>query len=136
MVTLELFLPGTLDICFGGLSLPQPPTRESPSLLAYPLLRHRHLPLWDRLAGLFWRDRPQEKACHSPVTALWRVCRCFPDKSYVPSDVYSVQFDPQMNLWLDVDEFESIASHKDMVHLQSTATLLRDQFLEGFYPTI
>jgi len=41
-----------------------------------------------------------------------------------------------MNLWLDVDEFESIASHKDMVHLQSTATLLCDQFLEGFYTTI
>jgi tetratricopeptide (TPR) repeat protein len=44
-----------------------------------------------------------------------------------------VQFDPQADLWLDVDEFESHLFHDDMAHLQSAVALYRGHFLDGFY---
>lgn len=33
--------------------------------------------------------------------------------------ILSAQFDPQADLWLDVDEFESLASHEDVSNLQA-----------------
>ena len=132
MSTLRLYLLGTLDIRYDDQPLPKPPTLKSQSLLAY-LILHRHRPQpRDRLVGLFWGDRPERKARHSLATALWHIRRCLP-QDCILSDPHTVQFDPQTDLWLDVDEFESYASHDDVAHLQSAVTLYRGHFLDGFY---
>jgi oligopeptide transport system substrate-binding protein len=44
-----------------------------------------------------------------------------------------VQLDPQADLWLDVGEFEALASHQDLARLHSAVTLYRGALLEGFY---
>ena len=133
MSTLQLHFLGTLDIRYDNQPLRKPPTLKSQSLLAY-LTLHRHRPQSrDRLVGLFWGDRPERKARRSLSTALWHIRRCLPDAIPILSDPHTAQFDPQSDLWLDVDEFESQVSHDDAASLQSAVTLYRGDFLDGFY---
>ena len=125
MPTLRLYFLGTLDIRYDDQPLPKPATLKSQSLLAY-LILHRYQPQpRDRLVGLFWGDRPERKARRSLATALWHIRRCLPE-DYILSD-------PQADLWLDVDEFESRVSHDDVAGLQSAVALYRGHFLDGFY---
>jgi ABC-type oligopeptide transport system substrate-binding subunit/DNA-binding SARP family transcriptional activator len=129
----RLFLLGPLDIRHDGQQLPKPPTIKSQSLFAY-LALHRGRPQpRERLAALFWGDRPERKARRSLTTALWHIRRCLPDKDLLLSDVHAVQFDPQANLWLDVAEFESLLSRPELSTLRSAVALYRGDFLDGFY---
>ena len=133
MSILQLYFLGALDIRYDNQPLPKPPTLKSQSLLAY-LILHRHRPQpRDRLVGLFWGDRPERKARRSLSTALWHIRRCLPDEIPILSDPHTAQFDPQSDLWLDVDEFESHISHHDIGSLQSAVALYRGDFLDGFY---
>ena len=101
--TLQLYFLGALDIHWDDQSLPRPPTLKSQSLLAY-LILHRQQPQpRDRLVGTFWGDRPERKARSSLSTSLWHIRRCLPDEEIILSDPHSVQFDPQADLWLDVE---------------------------------
>jgi oligopeptide transport system substrate-binding protein len=130
--TLRLYFLGPLDIRYDDQPLPKPPTLKSQSLLAYLILHRQWSQPRDRLAGLFWGDRPERKARRSLTTALWHIRRCLP-QDYILSDPHTVQFDPQAELWLDVDEFESLVPHDDMARLQSAVALYRGHFLDGFY---
>ena len=133
MSTLRLYFLGTLDIHYGDQPLPKPPTLKSQSLLAY-LALHRHQPQpRERLVGLFWDDRPERKARSSLSTSLWHIRRCLPAEFHILSDLHTVQFDPQADLWLDIDEFESHLPQDDIASLQSAVTLYRGPFLDGFY---
>lgn len=131
--TLRVRLLGTLDIRVSDQQLSKPPTLKSQSLLAY-LIYHRHLPQSrERLADLFWADRPASRARHSLATALWHIRRCLPKEAYILSDTHTVQFDPQADLWLDVDRFESEIARNDVPHLESAVALYCGDFLAGFY---
>ncbi|HUW10315.1 MAG TPA: BTAD domain-containing putative transcriptional regulator, partial [Anaerolineae bacterium] len=55
------------------------------------------------------------------------------DDQFILSDLYTVQFDPRADLWLDVDEFRSLASLDNIASLQSAVELYRGDFLDGFY---
>jgi DNA-binding SARP family transcriptional activator len=102
-------------------------------LLAY-LVLHRDQPQpRERLAGMFWGERPERKARHSLATALWHIRRCLREETFILSDSHTAQFDPQSDLWLDVEEFEAQASRGDMASLQSAVALYRGDFLDGFY---
>jgi ABC-type oligopeptide transport system substrate-binding subunit/DNA-binding SARP family transcriptional activator len=132
---LQLFLLGSLDIRHNGQQLPKPPTLKSQSLFAYLALHRRRPQPRERLADLFWGDRPEHKARRSLTTALWHIRRCLlpSDKDVLLSDVHSVQFDPQADLWLDVAEFESLLARRELSCLQSAVALYRGDFMDGFY---
>jgi len=146
MSTLQLYFLGTLDIRYDDRLLPKPPTLKSQSLLAY-LILHRHRPQpRDRLIGLFWGDRPERKARHSLSTALWHIRRSLPYQELILSDPHTVQFDPQSDLWLDVEEFQVLSSSVsgypslkpetvklETKRLQRAVALYRGDFLDGFY---
>ena len=133
MSTLRLYFLGPLKIRCGERQLPKPATFKSQSLLAY-LILHRDQPQpRDRLATLFWGDRPERRARRSLSTALWHIRRCLPDDRRILSDLYTVQCDPRAALWLDVDEFRSLVSLDDIASLQSAVELWRGDFLDGFY---
>lgn len=133
MTSLQLYFLGPLEIRYGDRELLKPPTLKSQSLLAY-LALHRDQPQYrERLAEMFWGDRPERNARRSLTTALWHIRRAFPDPQYLLSDSQTVQFDPRTELWLDVDAFESHAAHDDLTHLQAAAALYRGDLLEGFY---
>jgi DNA-binding SARP family transcriptional activator/predicted ATPase len=131
--TLQFRLLGPLEISCGDRPLSKPPTLKSQSLLAY-LVLHRDRPQpRERLAEMFWGDRPERKARRSLATALWHIRRCLPDETLLLSDSYTAQFDPHTNIWLDVEAFESQATRDDMSSLRSAVECYRGEFLAGFY---
>ena len=146
MSTLRSYFLGTLDMRYDDQPLPKPPTLKSQSLLAY-LILHRHRPQpRDRLVGLFWGDRPERKARRSLSTALWHIRRCLPHEGLILSDPQAAQFDPQSDLWLDVEEFQVLSSsvsgspdlkpetvELETERLQRAVALYRGDFLDGFY---
>ena len=133
MPMLCLHFLGPLDIRCDDQQLPKPPTAKSQSLLAYLVLHRHQVQPRERLAGLFWGDRSDRKARRSLATALWHIRRCLPREGLILSVPHSVHFDPQADLWLDVDEFESLASHQDVSKLQAAVALYRGDLLDGFY---
>ncbi len=133
MPALRLFLLGSLDVQHDGQPLPKPPTLKSQSLFAY-LALHRQQPQpRERLADLFWGDRPARRARRSLTTALWHIRRCLPTEDWLLSDVHVAQFDPEADLWLDVAEFESLVARPELSSLQSAVALYRGDFMDGFY---
>jgi len=133
MPALRLYLLGWLDLRHDGQRLPRPPTSKSQSLLAY-LAIHRGQPQpRERLADLFWGDRPERRARRSLTTALWHIRRCLPDEQVLLADAHCAQFDPRADLWLDVAEFESLAARPALSSLQSAVDLYRGDFMDGFY---
>jgi ABC-type oligopeptide transport system substrate-binding subunit/DNA-binding SARP family transcriptional activator len=124
---------GGFELWYGQSPLPLPATLKSQSLLAY-LIAHRERPQpRDRLVDLFWGDRPERKARASLSTAVWHMRRCLPEDELILSDSHMLQFDPQAELWLDAEAFESLAAQGDMTDLQAAVDLYRGDFLEGFY---
>ena len=79
MTTLQLYYFGTLDIRCDNQLLGKPPTLKSQSLLAYLILHRQHPQPRERLANLFWGDRPESKARSSLSTSLWHIRRCLLD---------------------------------------------------------
>ncbi len=113
--------------------LPLPATIKARSLLAY-LIVHRNR-IWprERLADLFWGDRPDHKARRSLATALWHIRGCLPCQELILSDTQTVQFEPRTDLWLDTEVFASQATRDDLASLQAAIDIYRGDFLEGFY---
>jgi DNA-binding SARP family transcriptional activator len=133
MAALRLVLLGPLDIQYDGQQLAKPPTLKSQSLFAY-LALHRQRPQpRERLADLFWGDRPERKSRSSLSTTLWHLRRSLPNQGCLLSDARTVQFDPEFPLWLDVEEFEASAAHGDTSSLQAAVALYRGDFMEDFY---
>lgn len=130
---LRVHLLGNLELDFCEQKLPLPSTRKGQVLLAY-LILHREQPQpRDRLAELFWGDRPEEKARRSLSTAVWSIHHCLPEKNCLYSNPDTLQFDPQTHLWLDVAEFEALLSMGDFSNLQAALGLYRGDFLAGSY---
>lgn len=131
---LEFRLLGYFEILSGSQKLPKPATQKSQSLLAYLLLHRRAAPQKrDTLVSLFWGDRPETKARGSLSTALWHIHRCLPGGTFLLTDGETVQFNPQADICLDVDEFSSRLSTDDMTVLASGVDLYRGDLLDGFY---
>lgn len=133
MAPLQLYFLGPLGIRSGDRELLKPPTLKSQSLLAYLALHRDRSHSRGHLVGLFWGEQPEAKARRSLSTALWHIRRCLPDPSILLSDSNTVQFDPQSDLWLDVEAFDVQVSRHDPVSLQSAAALYRGDFLDGFF---
>ncbi|MGQ9492612.1 MAG: ABC transporter substrate-binding protein [Anaerolineae bacterium] len=133
MPTLQIRLLGRLALRWDSQSLLLPATRKAQSLLAY-LVMNRALPQSrDRLADLFWGEQPEHKARRSLATALWLIRRCLPAEGFLRTDADTVRFEPQGELWLDVDEYKSYICTNDFLSLQRGVALYRGDFLDGFY---
>ena len=133
MPILQVRFFGTIEISFAGEKLPLPATRKAQSLLAYLILNRGKSQPRNRLVELFWGDRPEEKARGSLSTALWHISHCLPEKKYILSDVTSVQFNPDLDLCLDSEQFIDLISHNDIIGLQSALALYKGDFMDGFY---
>jgi DNA-binding SARP family transcriptional activator len=126
-------LLGLLEISWDGRSLPKPATLKSQSLLAY-LIHDRKMPQpRNHLCNLHWVDFSTSKARGSLSTALWQIHRCLPAGEFILSDSETIQFNPEMDVWLDVDEFVSCVSSEDVDSMSSGIELYRGDFLNGFY---
>lgn len=135
MSALRVFLFGCLELFHGEEELPTPPTLKSQSLFAYLALHSQQPQPREKLAGLFWGDRPDYNARRSLTTALWQIRRCLPavDEDWLQGDGNHVQLNPNANLWLDITDFEKMAASKDISSLQSAVDIYRAPLLSGFY---
>jgi DNA-binding SARP family transcriptional activator/predicted ATPase len=113
-------------------SLLLPPTLKSQSLLAYLIAFRHQAHTRERLAESFWGDRPERRARRSLSTALWQIHHCLPHPDFVRSTATTLQFDPTLPLWLDVQAFEAQAAQPDLANLQAAIDLYRGDFLSGF----
>lgn len=73
-------------------------------------------------------DRPERKAHRSLMTTLWHIRRCLPDESYILSNAPTAQYDPQANVWLDKELFESLVSGEETGKFGSGRGIMQGQF--------
>ena len=137
-MTLGIHLLGQMELALGETPLPLPATARSRSLLAYLVTcRERPHPR-ERLADLFWPDRPRDKALRSLSTALWHIRRVLPPGDHILADAQTMRFNPHSDYWLDTAHFEEKV-HKytsiqtRLLELREAVELYRGDFLEGFY---
>ena len=105
------------------------PRRKVESLLAY-LVLHPQLHAREKLAALLWGDFPDAPALHSLRTSL-AVLRQRLGNDLLLVDRENVQLNPDVPLWVDLREFESLQSEPGM--LRSTVSLYRGDLLSDFY---
>ncbi|GMR09219.1 MAG: hypothetical protein BMS9Abin28_0037 [Anaerolineae bacterium] len=119
------------------------PSRPAQSLFAYlvlnPSVRHRR----ERLAGMFWPDSLESGARNNLRQALWLIRSSIEDEKhqYITSDRLHVGFDPEAEVWLDIEAlidrepnkldeaFRGALSEQAIGHPLLTIELLRE--LEG-----
>ena len=130
---LRIVMLGGFEFWWAEENRPLPATAKARSLLAYLITNRDRAWPREQLASLFWGDRPERNARQSLATALWDMRRCLPDEKLLAADTQSVQFDPQADLWLDTEVFESFVANDDPAALEAARELYRGDFLESYY---
>jgi DNA-binding SARP family transcriptional activator/tetratricopeptide (TPR) repeat protein len=140
MPTLRARVLGGLALAWEGRPLPSIPSSTARSLFAY-LAVHRDRPhTRDLLAGTFWPDLPDAVARRRLTQALWQIRRAFRPHAPLLAKGDTIQIDPDLPLWLDVQEFERLASDDNggtgapgAERLQRATELYRGELLAGYY---
>lgn len=150
MASLQVVLLGGFDLRLDGEALAPIPSRAGRSLFAY-LVVNRGVPHpRERLAAQFWPELPAARARRRLSHTLWQVQEAFtgldPDPPYLDVTPEALAFDPAVDYWLDVEEFESRVERfrpvrgssrrrraGDRKELQAAIELYRGEFLSGFY---
>jgi len=117
-------------------------SRKARALLGY-LAYNREDPLSrDHLASLLWSERTDESARRNLRQALYNVRSVLAssgDRRLFVADQTTIQIDPAIDCWVDVDEFRASARRglaaegNDPGQLVAAARLYRGDLLAGFY---
>lgn len=120
--------------------LPPMTGRAARSLFVYLVIHRRQPHTRDLLAGTFWPDLPDATARRRLTQALWQIRHAFDPHPILQVEGDTVQLDPEVPLWLDMEEFERQATAAetqepalDASRLQRAADLYRGELLAGFY---
>ncbi len=140
MPTLRVQLLGGLALFWDERPLPPISGAAARSLFAY-LAIHRDRPhTRDLLAGTFWPDLPDATARRRLTQALWQIRRALDPQPVLQAEGDTIQIDPDLPLWLDVEEFERQAAGAGTQEaalaagsLHRAADLYRGELLAGFY---
>jgi DNA-binding SARP family transcriptional activator/predicted ATPase len=150
--SLQIRLMGTLELTWNDAPLVVPSSLKVRSLLAYLILHHDHFIARIRLSGLFWPERPDDRARRALSQALWQIRSALgsaDDRLVTERD--TVTFEIRPGDWLDVEAFEekvskyasgkwqaddtssAHASSTHLLELSVAADLYRADFLENVY---
>jgi WD40 repeat protein/DNA-binding SARP family transcriptional activator len=135
---LQIRLLGQFDVRATGKRI-EIPSRAGQSLLAYLLLTAGTQQRRERLAGLLWPDTSDEKARHNLRTELWRIRKALgsrddADHDYLLSEDLTITFNPEAQLWLDVNQFQRPTSPDGSLDdLIGQLALYQGELLPGFY---
>jgi DNA-binding SARP family transcriptional activator len=149
MGTWCIHLLGGLALTCDGASLPPIPSTSARSLLAY-LLAYRDQPhTRDLLAGTFWPDLPDATARRRLSQALWQIRRALDPHAILLAEGGTVQINPNLPLWIDVEEFGKLGNWEigrlvgspnlpispltNLPDLGKAVELYRGDFLAGYY---
>ncbi|MFQ5923483.1 MAG: AAA family ATPase, partial [Anaerolineales bacterium] len=129
---LEVKLLGQFSLQREGKRL-EIPSRPAQSLFAYLVLnsgvQHRR----ERLAGMFWPDSLESSARNNLRQALWRIRSSIEDENhrYITSDRFHVGFDPEAEIWLDVDAL--LEELEENAPVDEWVAVYKGELLPGFY---
>lgn len=135
---LQIRLLGVLQISVDGNVLPPLPTQKAIGLLGYITLNTGKELSREYLAGLYWPDRPQSNARRSLHTALWQIRSLLKNADLEPEKLLTasgntVCWNPEIDYWLDVPEFEKSVNQASPGQLQNAVDLYRGSFLSNIY---
>lgn len=111
MSTLRIHLFGPLRVYHGQHCIQKFPTWKTQHLFCYLVLNRHQAHPRSHLASLFWGNTPEDQARKSLRTSLWRL-RSVLDSSSAPDpgvllvENDEIQLNPDLDYWLDVEEFE------------------------------
>lgn len=149
MTSLRIHLFGRLELYHGEHLLPGFATQKARSLFAFLAMNRGHLVPRDVLIGTFWPEQSAAAARKSLRSELWRI-RSALESVEAPADSYlriqhdDIGFDPSVDYWLDVEEFEQATrvldgAAEEMLDparaelLDRTVRLYRGDLLDGIY---
>lgn len=140
MPMLRVQLLGGLALSWDERPLPPISGTAARSLFAY-LVMHRDRPhTRDLLAGTFWPDLSDASARRRLTQALWQIRRALGPQPVLWAEGNTIQIEPGLPLWLDVEEFERQATGggtgdaaPGTSRLRLAADLYRGELLAGFY---
>jgi DNA-binding SARP family transcriptional activator len=147
---LQVSLFGGFQLNLEGVGGCRKLTYTTQSLLVFLLLYRHKAHSRDVLAGIFWKDFPQERARNCLNTTLWRLRGCLEPKGISPGTYListpngELGFNTQCDYWLDVDIFEkqifkllAIPANnigvEDISILEKATQLYSGDLLEGYY---
>lgn len=144
MSTLRICLLGGLTLAGEDTPLPPIPSVAARSLLAYLVTYRDRAHTRDLLAGTFWPDLPDAVARRRLRQALWQIRRVLRPSGDAPDAALlaegdTVQFNPDLPLWLDVEEFTghkaqcSSGGTEAIEHCALCVELYKGDFLAGYY---
>ncbi|GAB4478233.1 MAG: AAA family ATPase [Anaerolineales bacterium] len=138
----KFYFFGQFEIWRGSEALSRLATQKTQSLLAYLIVHLQQFHSRQKLATLFWGEYDETHALHSLATSLWRIRKLLGEQALL-SDVATVQFNPQLPIWLDFVEFEKLiwqakrvesnSRHDAITLLEKAVGLYRGDFLAEFY---
>ena len=122
---------------------------KAQELLSFLILNRRHPHSRESLSELLWDDHPPERSRKYLRQALWRLQSMLDsdtqgESSLLKIDPGWIQFDPQLDCWADVEEFERVylqvisrrareLTLDDFELIKRTVALYHGNFLEGWY---
>ena len=132
--SLQIRLLGWLELTWNGEPCPLPSSPNVRSLLAYLVFHHDHPISRDRLAGIFWPERPDARARRALSQALWQMRSALGQVAdHLTAESQDVTFELRAGDRLDVTEFEQLVDVADLWSLVAAVDLYRADFLEGIY---
>jgi DNA-binding SARP family transcriptional activator len=135
MTMLRIQLLGEFRIDYDGAPVTTINTQRLQSLVAY-LLLHRSSPVArQRLAFLLWPDSSEAQARTNLRNLLHVLNKALPDaEQFLATDGQTLQWRPEADYTLDVDNFEKEVGHADSVEsLQGAVDFYHGELLPGCY---
>jgi predicted ATPase/DNA-binding SARP family transcriptional activator len=133
---LTLSLLGAFAASLDGKSLSGIKTDKARALLIYLIVERGRLHRRQALAGMLWPDYPEEGARANLRHALANLRQVLEEEQnatpFLLVEGETLQLNPESNCWLDVADFERLATSIAIADLDSAVALYRGGFLEGF----
>jgi len=141
MDSMRVWLFGELRIEIDGLLVPALATHKAKSLFAYFLIHRPRSLSRDTLVATFWSDHAGPDARKLLRNEIWRirstVDRRLPEtESCLVARADTIGINPALDVWLDVEAFNELASDTDDVldeHLRKAVDLYQGPLLEACY---
>jgi DNA-binding SARP family transcriptional activator len=143
MAMLRVSLFGGLMVSWGETPLPPIASMAARSLFAYLLTYRDRSHTRDLLVGTFWPDLADDIARRRLSQALWQIRRALSPHLVLLAEGDTVQINPDLPLWLDVERFGRLADGDqiklptpqavNLSDLADAVELYRGDFLAGYY---
>jgi DNA-binding SARP family transcriptional activator/predicted ATPase len=103
-------------------------SRKALALLGYLAVQDQPVSR-ERLMDLLWEDKAEAQGRNNLSWVLSKISSLLPDLLH--ADRQTVQFQPTVPYWLDIEAFEELEAEGDFAALTSAVELYRGEFLEG-----